>query len=764
MSITRKYRARTVKSLLLATAIALSGCEDERLDGAQSVLAAFQGSCISRGRWSDAAIQNTVAIQSIVQSLRDNDACKKLGNSLSIVSGLAPAIQANLTSASFKEARELEETLQELSLSLSQTNDSTTQTMLATALVQTQIKLASAKADARIASETEEKDRYAQATLQLASYSQTLLAQNSDLLDCLNQSPAAAVQLASNVASLGGNFISPVVGMGTSSLSQLIDIGISALRNSPLSRAKWSLYSAQMPLALKCGLESMTELYCNASDSFELLRFQVENAASDARPASDAWLGLDLIGRHMRPLNQWLLKIRNGNEPFETTDAERQNRIWRKYNALDIYRRDITAVINEDAQNYSRLTDPVLQENSLTQTIQNVIVKIIEGGTIPGVSASGGPYASLGKDTGRLACQLITGLDGSCPPYNNITPLDQYIRLLLKAKPIKPEDVRAHFKALHAAAEATVQSEFSQMITSDPRAILSAARAYETNNISPRESLSLLRRFILNLEKSDLVDATNLAFNPQLPLLVQTTRQIVERAIETVDSPAKTDVEAQAKLEILFKEFQLRQGIQFFNERMKNLVRWDLQHRLAKGELQGDVSAILRAASSDIEDRLLASGFDQLDNVNKDLNASRDLTASNIRVFLDLFEPALENILKDLKLRHERDGERARGSNRAAGQVLGELCALLVTTRSEFSQSPAFEYCRNAVFTSVHHSTKAPLELEAATLAREFEGKPAADRLCSMHRFMRESRLREISRGLRLGSSDTTQPWASLLR
>ena len=44
-----------------------------------------------------------------------------------------------------------------------------------------------------------------------------------------------------------------------------------------------------MPLALTCGLEAMANLYCQASDSVELIEFQKANYPSNGQLPSVAW-------------------------------------------------------------------------------------------------------------------------------------------------------------------------------------------------------------------------------------------------------------------------------------------------------------------------------------------------------------------------------------------------------------------------------------------------------------------------------------------
>src|SRR6185369_13795205 len=115
---------------------------------------------------------------------------------------------------------------------------------------------------------------FANATLQFSNLTQSMLKSSSGIQACLTQYPEVAIELASNLLAIGGSFVSPVYGAIGAIVGQLINLGVEVFRSSASNDALWSLYQAQLPSALGCGLESMTELYCDANDSFELLQVQ----------------------------------------------------------------------------------------------------------------------------------------------------------------------------------------------------------------------------------------------------------------------------------------------------------------------------------------------------------------------------------------------------------------------------------------------------------------------------------------------------------
>lgn len=745
------YRINAFRVLAISfLAIALSACQDDRPDAAQSILAAFQASCASHGQWSDAAVRSAQSIQGILKSLQDNDACKSIRSQIQWLSSFQGSLTQSLSSASYRSVRTLELQLEEETLAMSQATDSSLKAALQSAVVDTQVNLAFAKANRTTIWESSSIDDAITGSQLVSDLARGILSNSAGFSQCLKQSPAAAVQLASNLVGLGGSFVSPVYGVGASALGQLIQIGVEGLRQAPITDATYKLNQAMMPGAITCGLESLTELYCNAQDTSHLLALAPANPLQQQElvKIDEKWRGVDLVGRRIRVLNDWLLKLRNGSDPSDMIDAERQNLAWSSLFQFETAPRRVRAFIRENKAVIDKLPDDN-QKKDAGFALANSILQFI--GPYPNVSNSS-PYTNISTDIGMFACMLVFGVQDAqakpCSPYSNTQGIEAYIRDISKGALLTPEVLLQHFDEIHVKSEKLALASFNRVIAPDPQSILAASDQRTFNNLSPKEVLISLSRFLADLRVR--------AKRPDLVRLVDQTATKVNEALKQLD-PAlacATDdgfacsfEEDRRRIDRLFELFELKRGLLFFNERVTNLVEWDLVLRLEAGEFDDATSAILSLSAANLQDRLMSSGVVLgRDVLEQDLAGARALTRQVISVFNDFFEKAAIDAVESLDSLSQFEREPARGvRDRSFGQTLGQLCALLTVTRPEIRGTELWKTCSRATYSSLNGTESNPFEIRIVDLEKDLRDKPSAERLCAYHRFMRESRVRELA-------------------
>lgn len=633
---------------------------------------------------------------------------------------------------------------------MSQTTDSNLKAALQSAVVDAQVNLALAKANQRADWESSSIDDAVTGSQLVSDLARGILSNSAGFSECLKQSPAAAVQLASNLVGLGGSFVSPVYGVGASALGQLIQIGVEGLRQSSMTDATFKLNQAMMPGAITCGLESLTELYCNAQDTSHLLELAPANPLneSDLAKIDEKWRGVDLVGRRIRVLNDWLLKLRNGSDPTDMIDAERQNSAWSSLFQFETAPRRVRAFIREQKAVINKLPDDN-QKKDAGFALANSILQFI--GPYPGVS-NGSPYTNISTDIGKFACMLVFGVQEAqskpCSPYSSTQGVEAYIRDISKGALLTPEDLLQHFNEIHAKSERLALASFNRVIAPDPQAILAASDQRTFNNLSPKEVLTSLSRFLSDLrtraKRSDLIR------------LVDQTANKVDEALRQLDPSlacaaenrfACSFEEDRKRIDRLFELFELKRGLLFFNERITNLVEWDLVIRLEAGEFDDATSAILSLSATSLQDRLMASGVAiGRDVLEQDLSGARALTRRVISVFNDFFEKAAVDAVDSLEALAQIEKEPVRGvRDRSFGQTLGQLCTLLTVTRAEIRTTALWKTCSQATYSSLNGTEAEPFEIRVADLEKDLRDRPSAERLCAYHRFMRESRVRELA-------------------
>src|SRR3954465_11227724 len=98
--------------VFLLAGLVLLSCKDQRPTAAQQVIGAFQGSCVTTGRWTQAALSHNQALISVMENLKSNDACKPFASTLSTIQGLSGQINSLLQNQSYTDFRVAEEKLQ----------------------------------------------------------------------------------------------------------------------------------------------------------------------------------------------------------------------------------------------------------------------------------------------------------------------------------------------------------------------------------------------------------------------------------------------------------------------------------------------------------------------------------------------------------------------------------------------------------------------------------------------------------------------------
>jgi len=164
------------------------------------------------------------------------------------------------------------------------------------------------------------------------------------------------------------------------------------------------------------------------------------------------------------------------------------------------------------------------------------------------------------------------------------------------------------------------------------------------------------------------------------------------------------------------------------------------------------------AAGGVIEDTLLGSGSYNLEGIELDLNQARSMTETNLGVLRDHFSN-LFGYAVDLLRTQELRGpvpERPRHAilsgmilpgedliNRPNGQMLGKLCTLLVATGVEWPDDVSWKVCESAILGSIYSGEDGSNTILLRKLKKEADQQKLMDRMCTFHRFMRQSRLAE---------------------
>lgn len=760
-------RSRAWKpALLLGAAAALfSGCETRsgRSDASPLLLQAFQGGCASsKGRWTDAALSQSQALSETLKSLKDTDPCNKLVTQLATIQNASDSINMLLNDPSFRDFRVKEEYLRELSLSYASATDPTVQAELQAAIAQVQVGLAQSRAESAVSKSELREDRIKLYSRQLTQYTQQLLEQTADLNSCLRNHPEVGVEIATNLIAMGGSLVSPIYGAGSQVIGTLINLGVEAVRTAATEKAIWDLYQVQMPTALACGLEAMTELHCQASETYDLVSMHADARESEIDGKENpAWEGLEIYAEGLPNLVEWLRELKNGLPPDNIYESERQNDAESKVNTIKAHARSVHAKLSQQIRLFEKESDPREQEAILVNVLVNRSFDLAPG--LNTITRGSQGFSGLSKNPNQFACWFVKGYGAvQCESVTTDTnPSEATVQAYVRKELLS--ELMANYRLLSQnwddmveAATRNAESEYYDTLSIDPRVILQKARENQAAERSPLAVLQQIEEFLSEMEE-----------NPKTPRnrmpLLRSTLQLVREAITEIEVPDSEDVVTggeeetpldpeerfMERLRKLYDTFRLKDGPQFFIERIGTFVLWDVTDRLNRGEMPRDATDILRYLGGDIRERLLAPGHDNIQAIADDLSAARQITEGNIDVFRDFFRTSLAKSIGERATRAKPPLENAVGANRPNGQMLGKLCALVLVSGRDDGAWPAeipWELCAKASYYYPGDPAKTP-KIELTKLRDEL--RSAADqtrnyRMCGYHRYLRETRIREI--------------------
>jgi hypothetical protein len=719
---------------------------DKRPDAAAELLSAFQGTCGSQGAATAAASAQTNLLVTLIETLKSTDACKPYVSSLSQIQTAATQIQALQSSPAYASYQTDQNEIQVLTLALQNTSATSSEYVQIQNTIQTvQNQMYTDQATYNYAKQSVQNSLLVSNSASMLSFGQQMIGANSStsattLDQCLAQSPIAALELGSNLLAYGGTFLPAVFGAGVSGIAQLFNLGAEMFRDGQYDAAITEAEADQMPDALNCALESMTDSYCTVSDSYSLVELARENRAPDYT-ALPLWKGIDLLGRQLPALLNWLQQIENGVPPQQISQATTQ--IGAINELLNVQEVNLSAIagINTAIAQYNSISDPSIKNSVLINGIATSALSMAGISTVNGAMAvtSNTDFNTFQASPFVWACWLVngytpyTGWDANCPNPGVDNPtsglpsqlqMADYASILTAKGALLPQILlkfNENWKSAEIQVEALANSDFARVIVTNAVDLISDARENSNGNpLSARQVLANIDAFI-----QSMIDY-NYSGNPQLPVMLSLEKAKIDEAIQQIDgtdanlcppmpptmvpghtqassapahqsaappaispepspspSPSLIPVSPEdcenRRLVRIFTIFGLQNGTQGLSTEIQDLVNTDLQNRFQSGEFPKSKTDLLKTAGSDLYVRLAEVGLGDLGALTDDLNSARGDYETNIRAFREFFENAFEQALEHEAVLTQGEIE-ANGPNRPHGQKLAQLCMFWLFT------------------------------------------------------------------------------------
>ncbi|MBN21700.1 MAG: hypothetical protein CL678_10475 [Bdellovibrionaceae bacterium] len=607
-------------------------CHRNEEQVASEVISAFRGGCPQAREWTQRALNQSSAFIGVLESLaqKNQQACAGYVGLLQKISQTSQEFQMLMEDTDFLELRKAEEHVRQLQLAYDEAGTPDEQLAIVSSLANQEIELA------LIRSRLESRGvRLLSKTRAFNETLKSMLGQMNGLSSCLNASPGASALLATQLVAIGGNFIGPVVGTVTEVVGQLIGSTLEFVRHNRVRRAIWDAYATQIPLALTCATTAMTELYCHADDSMQLLKHQIKQYQKPGAKAHPVWIGIDLLQRRLPVLMNWLQSIKNGVPPNDRYEGGRQRAAWDPVYDLDLIGFQIEGGLREAKRRYDLAAgDSGLQKDILRNVLKD-LAGSLSSGTMLGVfslnSASGSfevtPFSTFSGSRFSYLCWLVIGIGegqdiSMCPKFDGLSSPDQYLNneLLEKNPGFSFTQLQTNWESILVQVSKNVENQFSANVSTDPESIMNNSMLRTPDDISPFEVLIQIREMLDvmkgrtqfdNLHRKALIEDTYLVVNRaisiiELPMAIkQESLENVEPVCEFLKVDNQAKINSKKLVQCLFHHFQLgSRGVRFLSERINTVVETFMMESLESGELNPPVDH-----SSSVQDILMASGI-----------------------------------------------------------------------------------------------------------------------------------------------------------
>lgn len=693
-----------LRLLLVIVALFVIACENEELynKGSEQVLSSFANSCQSSyGPWTKSALSHTQNLINSLESIKQHkiEDCKGVDNALQTVQNIHSQLQRMSEDYHVTNYRLAQEKRINLILSLTkaqQKNDQQLISYLRSALYEVELEIATAKAEASVLKSDTNEHRLIRGLDQLTNYVSSLASQGN-LASCVASSPLAPLQIGSSLLAIGGNFATPVIGSALASIGQMINSSVMFLRTLPLEKAKLKFEDTRMQVALTCAIESMAQNYCEAKDAEELIEFALNDSSQDIQ--SPIWKSLNLLKDNLPILNRWLLKLSNGINPSDSFAAERLNKVWTNHNNLRLIKNSALGFLNEVQKKLNRTTDPadktLIEKQGMKELLDHLLL------TKERYSAATGPIAdAYSRET--IVCLLSQ--DPLCQDY-----IDQnlgYTQIIDKVIILNGfNGMKQRTVEIINNVSKIITAELQDTINQDPDLLITTAFQKGPFKVSPVRALSEISIFLKELKKdSHFRDYRQ----KRLYKLLKDTQHLTQKVLESLNDPKVPSIEA---LNIVFNDFKLLNGVQYYNSRVRQIIEWYLDVKIRKGDFPKNITTDLLASGKNISQQLNESGIDIYENADEilgDIRTAKHIAKQNLINTHNAFASTYDQAIKELTRTANDSGEQY--FDEPSLQLLSKLCNLILITSNKWPQKVDIAYCEHSELRSVYKNSNLKLK------------------------------------------------------
>ncbi len=316
-------------------------------------------------------------------------------------------------------------------------------------------------------------------------------------------------------------------------------------------------------------------------------------------------------------------------------------------------------------------------------------------------------------------------------PFANFDPFTQW----QGPTPFNPgiESVVENFDDWHRRAQDKFDIERRTVLYDDPERIFMSA--YEKSlqrdyrGISPHESITHILDYLKMAEPESFpAVAFHKIYADTVERLTRVQKIMDDVSAERIPDP-------MAGLEEIERAAQLKDGTDFFQNRLESFVRIVLEQAVLKSDGLKDAAALQLLAAQDVVKVLKEYANEpELQKLQTDVWSSQDILLGAIPSFMETFREPIVAALRKMDAKVKMSGEGSKG-----GPVTNTMAVMCMSLFAAPRWDPGLgmEYCRGAKIQSVFKYGPKPIVFSKDDMTR----KPISDRICTYRTFMRRNKV-----------------------
>ncbi len=536
----------------------------------------------------------------------------------------------------------------------------------------------------------------------------SLLSTLSTSTSCTNANESIAPAVVSNVLGLASSVIPGIVGSVVGLGASIVNGSAQLIRNLKYNGLSRSVERNQMKQALSCTFEGLTNTYCKAQDSLNLIKYNQEMERDNCFTSDCKLLkvGIDLLSKKSNSLNSWINLIISGATPSNADAVFTYERAINLQARFNINTQELEGVLNGARNELSRpgARETTILRNLMETLATRVAFRSFEEGNSFGTGRAL-PYADFFQRNGDKECGAFayffnpdrddrqleerdaTNGESCIVAANNTYPLPLTVSIA---------ELQERVRLLTEETSATVAFQVQLVSEENTSSILSRYESVDNLfNSSPKRFLKDLRKYYADFES--YLDKNDI----DRPLL----RNYIERAVnqsakvETIiransctdfdDVADDCDVET-TKLTLLRRTLAPSQQVLSVQNSLRGIFREHVEISKLNNDISDeDLLLLLDTSTEDSSNILARNNLDQ-QAVLEDADTAKSISKGNLKNFWDIFERGIYGTLKELR----RDGDL---------NVLGRLCVrAAISPLSKRQYRKLTKYCGGTVYKSVN--------------------------------------------------------------